>query len=90
MNMPDPSSLTDEQIYDVAQRIAALGQRVAGTPGEPVTTERRAALDAPSIYLFDLLHVGVLGLIGENQKRCDEEAAAGLAQLEAFLREVEL
>ncbi len=87
MNMPDPTTLTDEEIFDVAQRIAALGQRVAGTPGEPVTAERRAILDAPSLYLFDLLHVGLLGLIGENQKRCEEEAATGLVELEAFLRE---
>ena len=84
--VPEPERLTDEELFEAACRLAALGQRVAGCPGEPVTEERRAELDPVSAYLFATLHAGFAYLVGENRKRCADEAADGIAQLEAYLR----
>ena len=82
--LPDPAELTDEEILEVANKLTALAQRVAGCVGQPVAAADVEALDPASRYLFKALHVQVQILNHENKTRATEGERL-VAEIEDFL-----
>ncbi len=82
---PDPAALDDAELLAAALMLAAIGQELAGTPGEAVPRSIVAELDPAPRFAFEAVETLWRLLLAENDRRLQDDDADVLAGFEVLL-----
>lgn len=88
-DVPDPRSMTDEEIATAGDWLEQLCRDIARVPEGVILGEHLSNLSTAEVWTFRFLRAGHEILKAEDERRTRNEVEAGFVRLEAFLEDVD-